>query len=150
MKTSDSIELDMYACASECEQFKTKGKLLCLLDKRGQLIISQFNDRATTNDTNLSFELTPLMIQNNVQNFWFGSCSDYVICQDMSQVMIVISTATWSVLATFPLIKQIRGLYIKDDLVIAALENGTLASLFIFNNQDSANNSKKIEHIMNM
>lgn len=136
----------MYACGPKCERFKTQGQLLCMLDKQGQLDILQFDG----GDEVKPFKLNSLMVQKGVANFWFSSCSGYVIYQDMSQVLLVINIATRSVTASFPLFKQIRGFYATDDLVLAALENGTLASLLILNDQDLTKNSKKMERIVNM
>lgn len=136
----------MYACGPKCERFKAQDQHLCMLDKQGQLDILQFN----VSDEVRPFKLNSLMAQNGVANFWFSSCSGYVIYQDMSQVLFVINIATRSVTSSLPLFKQIRGFYETDDLVIAALEDGTLASLLILNDQDLTNNSKKMERIINM
>ena len=141
----------MFTCSFNCIRFKSKGNLLCLLSQKGQLQILQFehnsDNQAATGGASLPFKLEPLMVQKKVQSFWFSSCNEYIICQDRSQVLIVIHAVTRSVFATLPLFKEIKGFHTVDDLVVATLTNGSLLPLLILGNQNLGNNHAKLEQI---
>lgn len=84
-----------------------------------------------------------------LKNYWLSSCGQLLIVQDTSNCLKVIEVSDGKIIAELPVLNEIKGFFTQDDLIVAALDTGNLASLLMIKDIRCKMDMAK-ENILNM